>query len=114
MSKIHVRPLTKKYVRWLDEIEDFRFDMTHLPGARNRRRDADSRAATASRRRRAARTQRVSRSSSLASVATHPRPALLAAIRARWAHTRRAAAAAFANVQEGDAHPSTPLEGGAV
>ena len=23
------------YVRWLDEIEDFRFDVTHLPGARN-------------------------------------------------------------------------------
>ena len=23
------------YVRWLDEIEDFRVDMTHLPGLRN-------------------------------------------------------------------------------
>ena len=23
------------YVHWLDEIEDFRFDVTHLPGARN-------------------------------------------------------------------------------
>ena len=23
------------YVRWLDEIEDFRFDVTHLPGSRN-------------------------------------------------------------------------------
>ena len=45
-----------------------------------------------------------------------PAPALLAAIRVGWAHTRRAAAAAFANVQnsEGDAHPSTPLGVGAV
>ena len=104
------------YVRWLDAIEDFRFDVTHPPGARNRCRDADSRAATAPRRRRATRAQRVGRSSSLASVATHPRPALLAAIRVGWAHTRRAAAAAFANVQnsEGDAHPSTPLGVGAV
>ncbi len=25
------------YVRWLDEIEDFRFDVTHLPGSRNPR-----------------------------------------------------------------------------
>ena len=41
-----------------------------------------------------------------------PAPALLAAIRVGWAHTRRAAAAAFANVQEWDAHPSTPLGGG--
>ncbi len=23
------------FVRWLDEIEDFRFDVTHLPGTRN-------------------------------------------------------------------------------
>jgi hypothetical protein len=23
------------YLRWLDEIEDFRFDVTHLPGARS-------------------------------------------------------------------------------
>jgi len=23
------------YVRWLDEIEDFRFDVMHLPGTRN-------------------------------------------------------------------------------
>ena len=29
------RHLNKMYVRWLDEIEDFRFDMTHLPGAHN-------------------------------------------------------------------------------
>ena len=73
MSKILVRPLNKMYVRWLDVIEDFRFDVAHPPGARNRRRDADSRAATAPRRRRATRAQRVGRSSSLASVATHPR-----------------------------------------
>ena len=29
------RNLNKMYVRWLDEIEDFRFSVTHLPGARN-------------------------------------------------------------------------------
>ena len=29
------RHLNKMYVRWLDEIEDFRFDVTHLPGSRN-------------------------------------------------------------------------------
>ena len=40
MNKVYVRPLNRMYVRWLDAIEDFRFDVTHLPGARNRRRDA--------------------------------------------------------------------------
>jgi hypothetical protein len=29
------RHLNKMYVRWVDEIEDFRFDVTHLPGLRN-------------------------------------------------------------------------------
>ena len=29
------RHLNKMYVRWLDEIEDFHFDVTHLPGSRN-------------------------------------------------------------------------------
>ncbi len=29
------RHLNKMYVRWLDEMEDFRFDVTRLPGARN-------------------------------------------------------------------------------
>ena len=29
------RHLNKMYVRWLDEIEDFRFDVTHLPCSRN-------------------------------------------------------------------------------
>ncbi len=29
------RHLNKMYVRWLDEIEDFRFDITHLPGSKN-------------------------------------------------------------------------------
>ncbi len=23
------------YIRWLDKIEDFRFNVTHLPGSRN-------------------------------------------------------------------------------
>ncbi len=27
--------LNKMYVRWLDKIEDFCFDVTHLPGTRN-------------------------------------------------------------------------------
>ena len=35
-----------------------------------------------------------------------PAPAALAAVRARWAITRRAAAVAFANVQGGDAIPT--------
>ncbi len=29
------RHLNKMYVRWLDEIKDFRFDVTHLPDSRN-------------------------------------------------------------------------------
>jgi hypothetical protein len=29
------RHLDKMYVCWLDEIEDFRFDVKHLPGSRN-------------------------------------------------------------------------------
>ena len=41
-----------------------------------------------------------------------PAPALPAANRVGCAHTRRAAAAAIANVQEGDTHPSTLLGGG--
>ena len=36
-----------------------------------------------------------------------PVPSMLAAVRATWAATRRAAAATFANTQEGDAIPST-------
>ena len=28
------RHLTRMFVRWLDEIEDFRFDVTHLSGSR--------------------------------------------------------------------------------
>ena len=76
---------------------------------RTRCRDADSRTATAPRRRRrpAPESQHCG-SSSLGSVATHPRrrcSAMLTAIRVGRAHTRRATAAAFANVQEGDAHP---------
>ncbi len=31
------RHLNKMYVLWLDEIEDFRSDVTHLPEARNPR-----------------------------------------------------------------------------
>jgi hypothetical protein len=29
------RHLNKMHVRWLDEMEDFRFDVTHLPGTWN-------------------------------------------------------------------------------
>ena len=91
------------------------FDVTHLPGARNptdplsRRGFADGDGPAASTADPESQQELFSRLGRDA-----PAPALLAAIRVGWAHTRRAAAAAFANVQEGDAHPSTPLEGGAV
>ncbi len=29
------RHLNKMYVSWIDEIEDFRFNVTHLPGMHN-------------------------------------------------------------------------------
>ena len=104
----------KMYVRWLDEIEDFRFDVTHLPGSRNpadplsRRAFADGDGPAASTGDPAAESQqelfsRVGRDARVS--------ATLAAVRSRWATTRNAAATTFANVQGGDAIPSTPRGG---
>ena len=110
------RHLNKMYVRWLDEIEDFRFNVTHLPGSRNpsdplsRRGFADGDGPAASTGDPDAESQqelfsRLGRDA--------PAPALLATIRAGWAAHRRAAAAVFATVQGGDANPPTPPRGGA-
>ena len=108
------RHLNKMYVRWLDEIEDFRFDVTHLPGARNptdplsRRGFADGNGSAASTGDPDAESQQ-----ELFSRLGHDAPgsARLTAIRAGWAVTRRAATAAF--VQGGDAMraPVPPLAG---
>ena len=107
----------KTHVRRLDEIEDFRFDVAHLPGARDptdppsRRGFADGGGPAAS----TGDPDPESRQELFSRLGRDaPAPALLAAIRVGWAHTRRAAAAAFANVQVGGAHPSTRLGGGAV
>jgi hypothetical protein len=102
------------YVRWLDEIEDFRFDVTHLPGSRNpanpltRRGFADGPGPVASTGDPDPESQqelfsRLGRDA--------PRLAILAIIRAGWAANHRVAAATFATVQEGDTLPS-PRPGG--
>jgi hypothetical protein len=111
------RHLNKMYVRWLDEIEDFRFDVTHLPGSRNptdplsRRGFADGDGPAASTGDPDAESQqelfsRLGRDA--------PVPAVLAAVRARWAVTRRTAATAFAHAQGGGWDPlhSDPHGGG--
>ena len=156
------RHLNKMFVRWLDEIEDFRFDVTHLPGTRNptdplSRRgfaDGDGPAASTgdadpeSQQELFSRLGRDASSSALldavravprrkaVAVAAapagarwldeveaelfavrgriKPAPAALAAVRARWAVTRREAAVTFANVQGGDAIPPTPPRGGGL
>ena len=111
------RHLNKMYVRWLDEIEDFRFDVTHLPGSRNpadpltRRGFADGPGPAASTGDPDPESQqelfsRLGRDASCSAV--------LATIRAGWAAHRRAAAASFADVQEGDTIPSARPRGGAV
>ena len=73
------RHLNKMYVRWLDEIEDFQFDVTHLLRAQNP--DPLSESIAASRTvmtlppRRATESPRVNRSSSRATagICHHPR-----------------------------------------
>ena len=111
------RHLNKMYVRWLDEIEDFRFDVTHLPGSRNpsdplsRRGFADGAGPAASTGDPDPESQqelfsRLGRDA--------PVPAALAVVRAGWAATRRVAAVSFANVQGGDDIPSTTPGGGAI
>ncbi len=103
------RHLNKMYVRWLDEIEDFRFDVTHLLGERNpadtltRRGFADGPGPAASTGGPDPESQqelfsRLGRDT--------PCPAALAVIRAGWAASRRVAAVWFAGVQEGDYCPS--------
>ena len=105
--------LNKMYVRWLDEIEDFRFDVAHLPGARNptdplsRRGFADGDGPAASTGDPDPESQqklfsRLGRDT--------PASAVLAVIRTGWDATRRSAAATFCNVQGGEQYP--PHAGG--
>ena len=108
--------LNKMYIRWLDEIVDFRFDVTHLPGSRNptdplSRRgfaDCDGPAATTGDPDAESQQEPFSRLGRDA-----PAPAVLAAIRARWASTRSTAAAPFVSAQGGHAFPLT-LEGAEI
>ena len=98
------------YVRWLDEIEDFRFDVTLLPGAHNPTdplsrlgfTDGDGPATLTGEPDAESQEELCSRLGRDA-----PAPAVLAVVSARWATTSRAAAVAFANVQGGDAIPPT-------
>jgi hypothetical protein len=111
------RHLNKMYVRWLDEIEDFRFDVTHLPGSRNpadpltRRGFSDGQGPAASTGDPDPESQqelfsRLGRDA--------PCSAVLSVLRARWTAHRRVAAATFADVKGGDAIPSVRPRGGAV
>ena len=97
--------LNKMCICWLDEIEDFRvrFAVTHLPGSRNptdplSRRGGfahgDGPAATTGDPDAESQQELFSRLGRDA-----PAPAVLAAIRARWASTRSTAAATFASAQ---------------
>ena len=102
------------YVRWLDEIEDFRFDVTHLPGSRtptdplSRRgfADGDGPAASTGDLDPESQQELFSRLGRDA-----PASAVLAVIRAGWAVNRHVAAATFANIVEGDAIPSIRSRG---
>ncbi len=97
------------YVCWLDEIEEFCVDVTHLPCARNLSDpltrqgfpDGPGPAASTGDPDPESQQERFSRLGRDA-----PRSAALAAIRAGWEANRRVAAATFATVQE-DAIPST-------
>ena len=105
------------YVRWLDEIEDFRFDVTHLPGSRNptdplSRRgfvDGDGPAASTGDPDPESQQELFSRLGRDA-----PSSAVLGAVRVGWTENRRVAAATFTNVQGGDAIPSTGPGGGSL
>jgi hypothetical protein len=105
------------YVRWLDEIKDFRFDVTHLPGAQNptdplsRRGFADGDGPAASNGDTDAESQQELFSRRGRDSDT-PAPTRLATIRASWAATRCAVAAEFAHVQGGGA-TTPPLREGA-
>ena len=110
------RHLNKMYVRWLDEIEDFRFDVTHLPGARNptdplSRRgfaDGDGPAPTTGDPEPESQQELYSRHGRDSSPS-----ALLATVRAGWGSTRRVAAATFAGAPGGGVIPPEPRWGGA-
>ena len=88
------------YVRWLDEMEDLRFDVTHLPGSRNptdplsRRGFADGYGPAASTGDPDAESQH-----GLFSQLGRDALAPLAAVRARWAMTWSTAVATLASVQ---------------
>ena len=111
------RHLNKMYVRWLDEIEDFRFDVTRLPGDRNPS-DPLSRRGFAGDGGPATSTgdpdpesqqelfSRLGRDA--------PTSAVLAVVRAGWALNRRTAAVIFADAQEGGDIPSATLWGGEI
>ncbi len=105
------------YVRWCDKKEDFSFDVTHLLGSRNPT-DPLSRCGFADGNRPAESTGDTDAESrqELCSLMgrNYPASAMLAAIRTRWAATRREAAATFVKVQEGDATPSAPPREGAL
>ena len=107
------------YVRWLDEIEDFRFDVTYLPGAKNptdslSRRgfaDGDGPAPTTGPGEPEPESQqelfsRHGRDS--------PPSVLLAAVRGGWGSTRRVAAATFkfAGAPGGGAYSPPNRDGG--
>ena len=105
--------LNKMYIRWLDEIEDFRFDVTHLPGARNpsdplsRRGFADGVGPAVSTGDPDPESQqelfsRLGRDA--------PTTAVLAPIHAGWDATRQSAAVILATVQGGERSP--PHAGG--
>ena len=97
------RHLNKMYVRWLDEIEDFRFHVTHVqgPGIRRiRSRVAASRTVMALPPRRATRSPRVNRKLFSRHGLDSPPSSLLATVWASWGSTRRVAAATFAVARE--------------
>ena len=92
------------YIRWLDEIEDFRFDVTHLPGARNpsdplsRRGFADGPGPAAS----TGDPDPESQQELFSCLGRDaPASAVLAVIRAGWETTRQSAAVTFATVPGG-------------
>jgi len=106
------RHLNKMYVRWLDEIEDFRFDVTHLPGARNptdplsRRGFEDGDAPATSTGDPDAESQQELFSRLGRDAPVH---ATLAACRAGWAANRRVATANFAApTLDGDSGATPP------
>ncbi len=103
------------YVRWLDEIEDFRFDVAHLPGAWNLTdplsrscfTDGDGPAASTGDADAESQQEPFSRLGRDASA-----QAGLASVRAGWAANRRFAEAVFADARGGhESHPTLPRGG---